>query len=310
MKKLIRKILTGNTAIREYATVTVTNNIVERAYLKVNKTVVDVSPNQWVLCLKPLVFGIWIKDKKLSTVLNKKSRGTLIFEDALSNKKKVAITQLDVANKIEEDEGTLFLLQLKHCRLYHLNFFKTHFLFNRYYKKPGLSFNKYKSLVAAYSYPRKVRIISFKSNNHYNIFPMDLVGEMKTNNRMVFGLRHTNRTLSMIIETKKIVASEAPFVYKEIIYKLGSHHGTAPPLVQELPFKVIESTVFGFHVPEWVESYKEIQILETLNAGSHMVLWGEVINEVVLKPATSSLYHVHFMHYLHQKRKGLEYPLA
>ena len=117
----------------------------------------------------------------------------------------------------------MLLLKLKSSKIYHANWITTHLLYSRYYKKPSLSFDKLKSFVAAYSYPRKVRIISFKEDDYFNIFPMDLVGDISQNNYYVFGLRHTNITLSKIIETKEIVVSEVPFEYKDTIYSLGKH---------------------------------------------------------------------------------------
>lgn len=309
MKKLIRKILTGEEQISEYATISVIDYIKERIYLDVNNNLSDVSQNQWVLCLEPLVFGVWVEDEKIKAELVKLKKCKLTFIDSNAYKKKVATAELELIDKIEEETGALLLLQLKNSKLHHLNFFKIHFLFHRYYKKPNFPFKKFKSLVTAYSYPRKVRITSFKSDNHYNIFPMDLIGEIEASKRMALGLKNTNKTLPAILETKKITVSEVSFSYKETIYKLGSHHSKTPPLITELPFKVSQSKIFGFYIPEWAESYKEIQILKTVNLGSHMLMWGEIINEVILNPKTRSLYHIHFLHWLHQKGRDIEYNI-
>jgi hypothetical protein len=73
---------------------------------------------------------------------------------------------------------------------------------------------------------------------------------------------------------------------------------------------LIESESFGFPIPAWANSYKEIQIVKTMNLGSHMLLWGEEIHERKLTEPTGHLFHVHFLHYLHQKKKGLDYPLV
>jgi hypothetical protein len=181
-------------------------------------------------------------------------------------------------------------------------------LFNKYYKKPQTSFNQLKAFASAYSYPRRVRVISFKDGDYYNIFPMDLLGEIKPGNKYVFGLRHTNTALAKIMHTGKIVVSEAPFEYKDVIYKLGSHHSTGAPLVENLPFKVITSENFGFYVPDWVNSYKEINITKTINLGSHMLLLGDVQHECELKKSTGHLFHIHYLLYLYQKRNGILYP--
>src|SRR6185436_18484528 len=97
-------------------------------------------------------------------------------------------------------------------KIYHVNFFKTFLLFFKYYKKPKYSFGKYKSLIAAYSYPRRVRIISFKQDDYFNIFPMDLLGEIPQSGKYIFGLRHTNVALAKIIHARKMVVSEVPYV--------------------------------------------------------------------------------------------------
>ena len=310
MKALIRKILVGDVPIREYATIALPDEIQEQVYLEINGHSLEVTKNQWVFCLEPLVFGLWIEDETIKNSLLNKKKCRLVFYDSSIFKSKTAIADLELKESIVEQNGVLFLFALKTSRVCSLNFIKTQLLFKRYYKKPGLSFEKFKSFVTAYSYPRKVRIISFRSDDHYNIFPMDLVGELRNVNRMAFGLRHTNRTLSKIIESKKIVACEIPFTQKETIYKLGSHHSTAPPSPNELPFKVSGSKNFGFYIPEWAWSYKEIEILQTINLGSHMLMWGKIINETTLAAPVSSLYHIHFLHYLHQKKKGIQYPLV
>jgi flavin reductase (DIM6/NTAB) family NADH-FMN oxidoreductase RutF len=116
--------------------------------------------------------------------------------------------------------------------------------------------------------------------------------------------------LSKIIETGKVVVSEISFEHKDIIYQLGKHHSSIPPSLELLPFKVTTSENFGFYIPDWAESYKEIKIERTINLGSHMLLWGEVINQVTLKTHTSHLFHIHFLLYLHQKRKGFSYQLV
>lgn len=310
MKTLLRKILIGDTPIREYATITIHDIIQESVYLEMNDTIIEISRNQFVLCLDPLVFGIWIENEKTIPALINKKQCKLFFEDSGSFKTRTAVARLELMSYIQEQTGTFFLLKLTDCTIHSLDRIRNYLLFSRYYKKPGFSFKKFKSFVTAYSYPRKVRLISFRSEDHYNIFPMDLVGELKDQHRMVFGLRHTNRTLSKIISEKKLVACEMPFTQKDIIYKLGSHHSTSPPLPESLPFHVTESKSFGFYIPEWAWSYKEIQILKNISLGSHMLLWGEIINETTLATAGHSLYHIHFLHYLHQMKKGIQYPLV
>jgi hypothetical protein len=337
MKEILRKILFGTAAIREYSTVTIESGIRERVYLQKEHSdpkdrsgtlrdrrasyPLDVSSCHFLLCLDPIVFGIWLEKEK-ARVLDRQGGYSLYFRDTAFvtgrdiGKESLAVIGLDLFDTIEEEGGmgkeggTLFLFRLKTVAISHISALKARLIFSKYYKKPGLTFDRVKAFAAAYSYPRRVRIISFREEGYYNIFPMDLLGDIPLAGRCVFGLRHTNRTLSRIIETKKIVMSEVPARYKETIYQLGSHHGSAPPPPAQLPFNVIPSGTFGFWVPEWVESYQEINVLQTINLGSHMLLWGAPAAKSTLRPPAGHLYHIHFLLYLHQLKKGTAYPLV
>ncbi len=310
MKKFLRDILFGDIAVREYCTVRVPGEIYEKVFLSSGNRRIDITRMHWLLCLEPLVFGVWF-DKERETFYP--AEEGIIYElqflDGAERPGLTAVLKLVYFNSIEQDGGILLLLKLSKLTIHHIGIVRTRLLFYKYYKKPEQSFFKLKSYAAAYSYPRKVRLVSFQEDNWYNIFPMDLVGDIPTCGRYVFGLRHSNVTLARIIEQKKIVVSEIPFEKKDIIYQLGKHH--RKPLSETgLSFEVVQSETFRFPVPDWTNSYKEIRITNTLNLGSHMLLWGEVVNEKYLADSRGHLYHIHFLHYLHQLRRGLSYPLV
>jgi hypothetical protein len=72
----------------------------------------------------------------------------------------------------------------------------------------------------------------------------------------------------------------------------------------------VESKHFGFYIPEWAISYQEINIINTTNLGSHMLMWGIPLSKTVLHPPAQHLYLLHFLEYFRQKGNGLGYPLA
>jgi hypothetical protein len=317
MKGLFRKLVFGETVIREYATVKIGDKIQEQVYLQGadGGPVLDVSACHWIFCLDPLVFGVWMEKDAMGGIDGSASCKLIFRNKPLRSgespeKGALAVAQLDPVDKIEESKGCLFLLRLRSCQVHHIPSFKTRLLYSKYYKKPGLSFDKLISFATAYSYPRRVRIVSFRGEDYYNIFPMDLIGDISRAGRYAFGLRHTNLALSRIIGEKKIAVSEISFAKKEIIYQLGSHHSTNPPPIDKLPFGVVASPEFGFWIPDWADSCKEIRILRTIDLGSHMLLWGEIVGETLLKPASEHLHHIHFLLYLHQREKGVQYPPA
>jgi len=315
MSRLFRELLFGDADIKEYATITVDQQINEKVYLEAGNTLTDISANHWLLCLEPLIFGIWIT-KQHPVPAGAKQGYQMHFTGPPGNDQQTAKGEalaglsLDFFDQLNEKDGSLLLLRCRKSSVYHINMIRTRLLYLKYYKKPKVSFPGLKSLAAAYSYPRKVRLVSFRQGDYYNIFPMDLLGGINGGNRYVFGLRHTNTALSRIIGTKKIVVSEVSFEHKETIYRLGSHHSAAPPSADQLPFKVISTKNFGFYIPEWVDSYKEIRIDQTIDLGSHMLLWGEVLDECQLKASAGNLYHIHYLLYLHHKRAGGGYPLV
>jgi len=308
MKKLLRKILFGNIPVSEYCTVTVDGEIKEKVFLVTGSISLDISGVHWLLCLNPIVFGIWFKDNAQSLPLEENNICEMHFTDGAARPETVAVLKLVVRDRLKESDGTLVLVELKEAAVHHIPFIKSLILYYKYYKKPEQDYKKLKSYSAAYSYPRRVRVVSFREGNWFNIFPMDLVGDIPSSQRYVFGLRHSNVTLNRIIETKKICVSEIPFDYKSIIYQLGKHH--REPLSESiLPFETIPSENFGFPIPIWANRYKEIRIVRTMNLGSHMLLWGEEVHEKYLHETQGHLFHIHFLHYLHQRRKGLDYPL-
>lgn len=303
MKKFLKKILFGSEAIREYVTIT-TDSIQEKVVLKIDDTIIDISSNQYLLCLDPIVVGVWIKDKAIIKKLDDHKKATIVFS---LGKKPAAIINVELLNILAEGEEILYLLKAAKAKLHYINPVSLHLFFSKHYKKPQWPFYKYAPLVAAYSYPRKVRLISFKEDSYFNIFPMDLLGDITQSGWFVFGLRHTNSTLSRIIETKKIVVSEIAFGHKEVIYQLGKHHSSGPPSIESLPFNVLQTEQFGFYIPGWVESYKEIQITDTIDLGSHMLLWGKVVNEKKLAEPTTGLFHIHFLEWIFLQKNKITY---
>jgi flavin reductase (DIM6/NTAB) family NADH-FMN oxidoreductase RutF len=309
MKKIFRKILFGNIPVTEYCTITVDGVINEKVFLSAGRDTVDVSRTQWLLGLNPIVFGVWFKVLPEFISTEKNYAYVLQFEDGAPDSKTVAILKTVVRDYIHAPDGNLLLLELKRAVVHHIPYLKSLLLYYKYYKKPEQNYEKLKSYSAAYSYPRRVRLVSFREGDWFNIFPMDLVGEIPSSARFVFGLRHSNVTLSRIIETKKICVSEIPYDYKSIIYQLGKHHREALS-ESALPFEIMPSENFGFPIPVWVNRYKEIRIVRTLNLGSHMLLWGEVVNEKYISEPEGHLFHIHFLHHLHQRAAGLEYRMV
>ena len=68
----MRKLLFGETVIKEYSTVTC-NFINEQVHLQVGKEWIDVASVHYLLCLEPIVFGIWLKKEDISLFIEKEN---------------------------------------------------------------------------------------------------------------------------------------------------------------------------------------------------------------------------------------------
>lgn len=310
LSSCFRRLLVGKAEIKEFSTVGIGDTVAEKVYLQAGNRLLDVTANQWMLGLEPLTFGIWIEKAEDRELLTQHEVYTIFFHLGFK-KRPLAVAELRYFDRIDDERGALFLLQIKNSHIHHVSGLKAKLLYRKFYRKPALTFEKLKAVVTAYTYPRRVRVISFQDGVDYNyIFPMDLLGDIRQSGRYLLGMRHSNTVLKKIVDVKKIVVSEFPAEHKPAIYKLGRNHSAAPPSLSELPFAVNATKGFGFFVPEWVESYKEVDILKTIDLGSHMLLFGEWSEDVILKPSTPRLHHIHFLHFLHQQKRGEAYPLV
>ena len=312
MKNIFRKLLFGDTVITEYATITIREGVKESVWLEADKRVINVSRNHWLLCLDPIIFGVWMNKQEDIISSGRMEQLKVYFrdQDGAGVSKQVAMMDLDLFGTMDEEGGTLFLLKCRTARINHISYWKAWLIYLKYYKKPGFRFSRLKEFAAAYSYPRRVRLVSFAQDDYYNIFPMDLLGEIPDTHKYIFGLRHTNIALSKMIESRKLVVSEVSFLFKDTIYQLGKHHASIPPALNALPFKVMQSEKLGFYIPEWVESYKEVKVLKTMNLGSHMLILGEWERETKLAATGHHLYHIHFLLYLRRQKQKNNYPLV
>lgn len=160
-KGIVSKILAGNHPIREYSTVTIEGDIREQVYLRVGKRMIDISRNHWLLCLEPVVFGVWAGQNEAIGLLKEKSGYRMYFRGGVE-KNAEAILDLEFLDWIEEEGGCLFLLKLTHTIIRPVHPLSSLLLFLQYYKKPGLTYKKYRSFIAAFCYPRQVRLVSYR----------------------------------------------------------------------------------------------------------------------------------------------------
>ena len=157
-----------------------------------------------------------------------------------------------------------------------------------------------------YSYPRSIIIVSYKDADYCNIFPMDIHGYIQEEEMYLLGLRTTNVTLDKILAAKKVVVCDTNDVDINTVYDLGKHSSKSPAAPDHLPFKTTESELFRFPVPDFVGSYKEIEIITNKKMGYHMLMIGKVLNKKQVKDDPSSLYHIGFLQFQKGNYKSID----
>lgn len=313
MKSLIRKWLIGQTSFNAYTRITTPHKLQQRAWLQVNGLLFDISTTHFILCIEPVVFGVWLPSARVPRKIGRGER-LVIYIGGKNGGSTIENPEAKLFGKaleiFHEERGSLITVVFDQSKIYHLQPLNRYLLYYRYYRDKATRYPRFKSFVCSYSYPRRIRVVCFKQGDYCNIFPMDLLGDIHEEERYVFGLRHTNIALEKIISAGKLVVCEFSYQYKDIVYELGKHHSTTPPCLESLDFKTIPSRSFGFPIPVWADSYKEVRITKTFNLGSHMLLWGERVDEVVLRETSDPLYLVHFLHYLNHRRFFSDYELV
>src|SRR5580693_1904573 len=206
------KLLTGERVIRDFVTVGADERLREKVYLAADGRVWDVSGNQWLLGLDPRVVGIWMGGAE---ELGGRSSYTLYMRDAEPEREgevarnALGVMKLEYADRIVEDDGTLFLFRVQSTVIHHIGPMRSWLLYQKFYKKPGVTYERLKAVAAAYTYPRRVRIISFRFDDDNNyIFPMDLLADIRPSGKYLLGMRHSNQVLKRIMEVGRIVVAE------------------------------------------------------------------------------------------------------
>jgi hypothetical protein len=80
---------------------------------------------------------------------------------------------------------------------------------------------------------------------------------------------------------------------KNQLLQLGEHHSSKPPGLENLPFNFNQTSKFQIPIPDFVDGYRELELINYLNLGSHTLLVGKVIFQLKGNYSTKSLFHQH-----------------
>jgi hypothetical protein len=298
----LKKLLFKDKIIRTFAITRLRESEVqENVFLKNGRHSIDVSKHHAMICLDPFCVAAWLSNDEAASIDPEKVKMQFKTQNGLNAE--IAVSFIE---KIPTPKGLLFLYKIEGVKNHQLSLFHRLALFGYFLRSKANTFYSRRVISALYSYPRRIIIVSYSDESYYNIFPMDIQGFIEEENIYLLGLRTTNLTLAKILEAKKVVVCDTDTVELETVYKLGKHSSKSPTEKNELPFGLTESKQFGFPVPDFTGSYKEIEIIHHKKMGYHMLMIGKVVHSKQLKPNPSSLYHVGFLQFKKSNYANIE----
>jgi hypothetical protein len=299
---LIRKLFFKNNKVTTFCITRLTaGEVQEKVFLKKGKYKTDITKHHGMICLDPFCMTVWLPADEANTI--DPQTATILFEN---NSHLNAAIEVSLIEKKPTEHGVLFLYSIGTVKNYQLTFLHRLLLLRYFLRSKKNTYRHRKVISALYSYPRNIIIVSYKDDSYYNIFPMDIRSYIEEEKLYLLGLRTTNVTLEKILNAEKVVVCDTDTVDINTVYTLGKHPSADPTKINDLPFKVTESEKFGFYIPDFTGSYKEIWIIDHKKMGYHMLMIGKVINEKQLKPNPASLYHVGFLQFQTGHYKNIE----
>jgi hypothetical protein len=302
INSLVKKLFFKHTKVQTFfITRLADNEIEEKVFLKKGEHEIDISTHHGMICLDPFCIAVWLPFTQLNSVDPQSVKIQFKKGHKLNASIKVSIIE-----QIATTHGKLLLYKVEKAINYQLSALHRLIFFRYFLRSKKNTYYHRKVISALYSYPRRIIIVSYKDEHYCNIFPMDIQAYIREEDLYILGLRTTNITLNKILEAKKVVVCDTDSVDINTVYNLGKHSSTAPTPIKDLPFGTTESQLFGFPVPDFTGSYREIEIIQHKEMGYHMLMVGKVLNAKKIKENSSSLYHIGFLQYQNGEYKSIE----
>jgi hypothetical protein len=294
LKSIVRRLIFRGLKPQKFYAVRLADSAVrEQAFLVGGKEDLDITGRHCIVCHAPFFMAVFIQGKEADWLKNGKFSVQIRDWKQIVSEVRVS---LDRTSKVGDAFVAIF--EISKARCFQIGPLYQYFLMKRYflYKKKDTLLQG-KTYGALYSFPRKVIAVCYREEDYYNLFPMDFQCYVASADIYILGLRTTNITLQKMIRSGRVVIADTSSVDPDTIYFLGRNHSANPPAVTDLPFEVITSERFGFPVPAFSSSYREVQLIENFPLGTHMFMIGKVTNTVQLRASGASLHHIHFFQF-------------
>ena len=163
-------------------------------------------------------------------------------------------------------------------------------------------------LMVFYICPRPVVLVSVETEDHSNIFPMDLIGTIEPD-LFTLALRSTSISIPTLCSARRAALSGVPATDRALAYRLGSHHKNPLADWGALPFAIARSSHLSLPVPATALRVRELAIDGYREIGSHIFFATRVVSDQP-RLLQEQLHHTSGFHQDFRARHGRAFAVA
>ena len=145
-------------------------------------------------------------------------------------------------------------------------------------------FSVYEKLVALFSFPKQVWLVSLLDGNSTKNFPVDLCAFL--NNTIIIGVRNSNQYMQQLNDEDIFIMSTAAAEDYGKIYSLGKFLGEQNSVLQTIQDE-------GFALPNIIcKSYK-LRLEKKLKLEHQTIYISSILNTTIVNSNKKPFYHMH-----------------
>jgi hypothetical protein len=215
----------------------------------------------------------------------------VVVYDFQKPQKKHAVLELKLFQKINLEDKPVVLFEVLKAVLFlsplkMLYLKRLHYLSLKRDKNfiKDYDFSIYQKLVALFSFPKQVWLVSLFDGEATTNFPVDLCS--MNNKHCVIGVRNSNRIMTQLTIGTNFYVSTAAAENYAAIYTLGKFSGS-----QNTTYSMIKEG--DFQIPDIIGSCFKLQLKEKITMAHQTLYIAAVVESKTINPHKKSLYHMH-----------------
>lgn len=165
--------------------------------------------------------------------------------------------------------------------------------------------NLYDQVRIAYAVPRIIALITVSDGERMNMFPTDLHGPC-ANEHYFTSLRRGGKANDQVEQQGRLALSSVPVEELRTVHALGKNHMKDMGVLGQFPQITGRSMVFDIPLPSFALLYRELERIDSFDAGIHRIHFYRVVNTRKVREGRT-LAHIH--QYYAQSRIDNKLPL-